>query len=271
MPQWASSADATTQFTVSDAEKIKHSRLAFLVEYEADALGSPDPEDSSNNKERDIQTAKHELILLANLALWIANPNAIGIFAVIHFDDLDRQPNLRRYNPVRELILHLDYDNRILVELDFQLARRLHGQLLSLDGQGPAWRAAYSTYLRLREPDWASRFMQMWIAMEALFGPESGREITFQLSQRIAVFLSSEKREAPQLFRDVKSSYSWRCKAAHGLHLSKLKQDESEILSYTIEQLVATSMAKILSNADLIQTFEGPQREEFLENLILQA
>jgi hypothetical protein len=270
MPVWAYSTDTMVRLALADSERIKRSRNAFLVEYEAEALGSPDPEDRSD-KPRGIQTTMHEAIFLANLALWIASPNAVGFCAMIHFDEADKEPQVRQYSSLREFLPHLDYENRILATEDFRLAQTLHKQLLLLDREGTVWRAAYSIWLGLREPDWASRFMQMWITMEALFGPEDAREITFRISQRIALFLSSEKSEASELFKDVKSSYSWRSKVAHGLRLSKLHRDESEVLSYSIEQLAATSMAKILSDTNLTKMFEGLQREEFLDNLVFTA
>jgi hypothetical protein len=158
-----------------------------------------------------------------------------------------------------------------LVDDDFVRARTLHKQLLSLDEAGTIWRAVYSVSLGLRETDWASRFMQMWIAMEALFGPEDAREITYRISQRIALFLIAEKRNAFDLFQEVKSSYSWRSKVAHGLRLNKLETDESEVLSYSIEQLVATSLKKILLDPNLVKTFDGAQREEFLDSLVFMA
>lgn len=269
MPTWVYSTDTMIKLALADSERIKNSRNGFLVNYEAEALGSPDPNDKSGK--RGIQTSMHDSIFLANLGLWIANPNAIGFCAMIHFDEVNTAPRLRQYTPLREFRPHLDYENRILTIEDFHKARDLHKQLLLLDREGNIWRAVYSLWLGLREADWASRFMQMWIAMEALFGPEDAREITFRISQRIAFFLCSEKSKAHELFQEIKTSYSWRSKVAHGLRLSKLQQDESEVLSYSIEQLVASSVAKILSDSVLINVFEGTKREEYLDSLVFEA
>ncbi|MBX3308523.1 MAG: hypothetical protein KF751_20950, partial [Nitrospira sp.] len=98
--------------------------------------------------------------------------------------------------------------------------------------------AAGATFRALLEQAWPLRFLLHWLAMESLFGPEDGREITFRLSQRVALFLESDKEKAQKLFSEVKNSYSWRSKVVHGLRLSKLKEDESYQLLVGLEQLV---------------------------------
>lgn len=269
MPKWAYSTDILSKLVLADSERIQGSKNAFLVDYEAAALGSPGPEEKGS-MQRSVQSIMHEKISLANLGLWLSNPNAIGFFAIIHFDEVDVAPSLRQYEPVRAFHPHLDYEKRILLEQDFQLAAGLYRKLLRLDRKGTIWRAAYSIWLGMLETDWAARYMQMWIAMESLFGPEDAREITFRISQRIALFLMPDKIKAHELFLEVKESYSWRSKVAHGLRLSKLQPDESEVLSYSIEQLTAFATAKILSETQWIEKFESTQREEFLDNLVFQ-
>lgn len=264
VPKWVYSGIDSIQIDLANSQRIKGSRNAFLVEYDADALGTPDPNDT-NKPPRDIQTAKHESIFLANLALWISNPNAVGYSAIIHFENVTVDPVLRQYAPVRGFSPHGAYARTILQNNDFSLAASLHSQLFKINRNGPIWLAAYSVWLGLRERDWASRFMQMWIALEALFGPEDAREITYRLSQRIAFFLENDKSKAFDLFKDVKTSYSWRSKIVHGLKLSKLDRDESEVLSCSIENIVASCLRKILSDPTLVDAFDGSDREDFLD------
>src|SRR5262249_40706002 len=48
------------------------------------------------------------------------------------------------------------------------------------------------------------RYSLLWIALEALFGPEDGGEITHRLSQRIAFFLKTENPATREMFRTAK-------------------------------------------------------------------
>lgn len=264
IPKWVYSGLDSIQIDFTNSQRIKGSRNAFQVEYSADAIGTPDPDDTKTPP-RDIQTAKHEAIFLANLALWISNPNAVSYSAIIHYENVTADPLLRQYASIQGFKAHGAYLRRKLEHSDFELARSLHSQLSKLNRRGPVWLAAYSLWLGLHERDWASRFMQMWIALEALFGPDDAREITFRLSQRISFFLEPNKEKAFDLFKHVKASYSWRSKIVHGLKLSKLEQDESEVLSYSLEHMVAGSLRKILSDSKLIDFFDGSGREDFLD------
>lgn len=103
--------------------------------------------------------------------------------------------------------------------------------------------------------------------MESLFGPEDGREITFRLSQRVALFLESDKEKAQKLFSEVKNSYSWRSKVVHGLRLSKLKEDESYQLLVGLEQLVRRSFLEVLRDDATARIFDGESREKYLDSM----
>ena len=44
------------------------------------------------------------------------------------------------------------------------------------------------------------RYALFWMALEALFGPEDGREISFRLSPRIAFLLAENSAQAKGFF-----------------------------------------------------------------------
>lgn len=268
IPIWVYKTSKKITLSLHDTQRLQNSQFAFVAEYEAESLGAPDPNDSSPENKRDIQSSTYLAIYLANLAIWVTNPNGVSPFVHFDMDNIDSEPRIRKYSPFNGLNPLVGYQNRILLNEDFVKAKLLHKQLLSLDRKGTIWRAIYALGLGLRELDWASRFMQMWIVFEALFGPKDAREVTYRLSQRIAFFTSNNKLEASDLFQEIKTSYSWRSKVVHGLRLNKLEEDESEYLSYITEQLVATTLSKILSDSKLIEVFDGASREEYLEHLI---
>ena len=65
---WVKEDDALKLLSWTDREHIRDAELAFAVEYEADALGSPDHEWKGASP-RSIQSAVDEKISLASVAL----------------------------------------------------------------------------------------------------------------------------------------------------------------------------------------------------------
>lgn len=103
------------------------------------------------------------------------------------------------------------------------------------------------------------------------FGPVDPREITYRLSQRIALFLNSDRTQAGELFKKVKDGYHWRSKIVRGLHLGKLKEDKSKELMCEIESVARNSLIRILSERSLTQEFNSKKRENYLDGLVFQA
>ena len=104
----------------------------------------------------------------------------------------------------------------------------------------------------------------LWIALEALFGPEDAREITFRLSQRVALFLAEDRAEAKQLFTMVKKAYSFRSKIVHG----RWKEEPDSLVRMAeVENLVRRSFGRILSDEAVRDTFVGNGREAYLDDL----
>jgi len=230
IPSWARLPETLKHLGTVDAEQIKRSQYAFQVPFDADALGSPDPNPMLPFT-RSIQEAKHELVSMANLACWVVKPCGLGFYAMMHFDEIDAEPQLRQYSHVRRFQPNEAYRKEILDNDAFLKAAEIHDILTKLDRKNTAWTAMYALWLGLCETDWASRFMQFWICLEALFGPQDAREMTFRISQRIAFFLETDPVKAKYIFDQTKKSYSWRSKIVHGLHLTKLTQEESGQLS----------------------------------------
>ena len=206
-------------------------------------------------------------ISLANLALWISKPNGLSFGAVITCKD-DEVIEISNYSRMRRFKPHIDYFDQSVNHEDFVTACTVYQQLLVIDTDGSTWRAVYSLWTALRETDWATRFMQVWMGLEALFGPADGRELSFRISQRIALFLKNDMPAARKLFANVKESYQWRSKVVHGLHIAKLKPEDSRRLSLFAERLMWRVLLKELSDSHIMSIFESADRESFLDNLV---
>jgi len=241
-------------------------RFSLSVEYNAEDYGSPDTE-WKGEKRRAIQAAKHESINLANLAIWLSKPCDFAFDVLFYVDEFGTENRVRSFQQVRNLEAHRNYARAYLQHDDLTKAHDLHSTLLSLPRDGAVWISVYSIWNALREPEWATRYLLFWITLEALFGPEDGREITFRLSQRIGFFLSQDRSDALTIFEKAKKGYQWRSKVVHGLHLSKLKHDESIQLSFDTEVLGRKSLFKILMTPRLIDEFDN-RREHFLDQQI---
>ena len=254
------------QLNAFESDRILNAKHAFLFSYQATGRrGITEP----MRGEQSMLPLVRQTISLANLSLWISKPNGIVFDAIVHFANSDGTL-VSHYSKVRPFRPHMDYANSPLEFQDFQRACSVFPQLLTLDSEGTTWRAIYSLLTALREFDWATRFMQVWIGLEALFGPNDAREINFRISQRIAFFLESDKGLAKELFERVKESYKWRSNIVHGLRLSKLSQEDSRKLSLFVETLISRILLKELADPNTISVFDSAGRESFLDSLAFQ-
>jgi len=154
---------------------------------------------------------------------------------------------------------------------DFAKARTFFRVLSSPDMRGSVRTAAQLAVRAVTEPGWTLRFLLLWVAVECLFGPEDARgELSFQLSQRVALYVESDPKKARDLCARVKASYTWRSKIVHGLRLSKLKEENSYMLLVELEEIVRRSLVKVLDNDSMAKTFDGKRRDEFLDGLAFQ-
>lgn len=248
--------------------------FAFVVEYEADA---PDALNSGwiGHTPKSKQAHAIELIHLANLALWLAQPSEIGFEILIHANRLnaDRwipQPP-RDFHP---LIPLARYSRTRLGKNDFEVARELYLALTSLtklSRNGVIWTGIHALRQALTESTAVIRYLLLWVALEGLFGPEDAREVAFRLSQRAAFFLANDRSEAQELFSLIKTAYGWRSKIVHGMRLSKLSKENSEQIMFEAEDLLRRSLRRLLNELQLVQIFEGKDRERYLDDLVFSG
>jgi hypothetical protein len=244
-------------------------RYCIVVEYQADSLGSTDPQ-WQGQKTRSIQDSAFEDARNFFLALWLVHPTSIHYRQVVHVanrpsDRLIRQ--IEKYDPQRHLPNCEDDEYQVS---DLERARLIANGLSDVPINGNIRTAVHAVMRAQTEGEWTIRFLIFWLVMESLYGPEDGREITFRLSQRVAIFLSSNSVDAKNTFRRVKASYSWRSKLVHGLRLAKLTEVESTKLIIELEECIRDSLIKILSDDSLLATFDGSAREQFLDELVFK-
>ncbi len=265
IPTWLHGQRMLQALSEIDRGAIELSTHAFVFSYAADALGSPDP-DWDGDGTRSIQETKCEVGLMANLALWLVRPSPACIAAIIHAPQFGTgAPTIQQVLTQPELLCHPhDLEARITSD-SLPQAALLHRQLIEVPRDTALWTALRAAWSGLQMNIETIRYLLFWIALEALFGPEDSREITYRISQRIAFFLSTDRAEARQLFLQAKTAYGFRSKIAHG----RWSEDPNATRRMAeAENLFRRAVIKILSDEDLKQTFSSRQRETFLDALV---
>lgn len=267
-PDWLESTDTLDLLSQRQQDQIKeHVEYWICVDYEADALGSPDPEWEGDTP-RQIQHMAFECIQYVNLALWLVRPTGLNFDLVIHAERHSTEWLIRQIAEYDAFCPLPEYDDVEYTAEDFVEAQILFAALRKLSLNGTLRTAVQSTIRGLTERGWTLRFLVLWLVVESLFGPEDARETTFRLSQRVALFLTRANEDPRETFDQVKESYSWRSKVVHGLRLAKLTSDESQKLIAGLEDVVRRSLLAILKDETLASKFDSKGREQYLDELI---
>jgi hypothetical protein len=260
LPDWILSHEWLKRLSSNEQELVQDCKNAFVTEYPCSTLGEPDQR-WPNNKSK--QLAKYELVCLANLTLWLANPTPATVGLVFHSYKTDGTWEVQQSRKASRLLCHPDDSERRLTQREILMASALHKQLAALHIEG-GWTPASAAWSALQTNSELIRYLLMWIALEALFGPDDGREMTFRLAQRIGLFLGSDRAEAQKMFAKAKKGYALRSKVAHGRW--KYSPDTTERMA-ECEQMLRHSLLKLLPDNSLMEIFLGNTREEYLDRL----
>jgi hypothetical protein len=252
---------------VASRQAIVMSRHGLLFEYEATSLGEPVP-NAASARPKSRQERAEELLYTASIALWLARPSPLQADFMVQFDGVGESPVLRQWGHYEGTKAHLNDNEARMTRADLDFAAQLHSAILELDTKAPVWVAVRLLWKSLIDKMWEVRIVMQCIALEALFGPQDAREITFRLSTRVGQFLGSTAASRKDWFGKTKEAYGWRSKVVHGSRLNRLSVEKSTEVSHVIEQIVRQALLKILGSADLKTVFEGDTREQFLDDLM---
>ncbi len=110
------------------------------------------------------------------------------------------------------------------------------------------------------------RYLLFWVGLEALFGSDDGREISYKLAQRIAFFISDSPADATKTFREVKACYAMRSQIAHGRWEDTPTFDDRV---EDTERFARTVFLKLLADEKLLNIFLArQQRDKYLEEFV---
>jgi len=270
IPDWIRDKEMMEGLGLLDHNYLQACRYALVKEYEASSFGDPDA-NSNDNPPKSKQFTALEAVLLADLSLWVANPCSIACHMVFVAEYLGNSWERIQFRHVAPILKAANESDKRLDKTDLDLARQLPDAILALPKEGTVWTAIKTLWEALKTQYWPTRYILFWVVLEALFGPEDGREITYRLSQRLGFFLSlGDRNEAQRRFQTAKNGYSWRSKLVHGRRLRKVTAEQSERLMNEAERMVRDSLTRILTTSDWIEKFDSRDREQHLENLLFQ-
>ncbi len=259
IPSWVKEDRILDNLSWADRSLIENSNYSFRFLYDSQGIGSK-------------QRKAEELLKYASLALWLTKPVPCGINAHLHFDRPEGKGIQRSATWGDQLLSHKRDNQNILTQDDLLNAKNLLEQLILIPKRPCTLRTSINLLWRaLIDPWWESRYLSMWVALEAMYGPDQPQEITFRISYRCMAFLSKNKNEAHRLFNIIKEGYKWRSKVVHGRQLNKLTTEVSERISHDIESVLRRSFNKVFSSADYINIFNSAERDKYLDELLIEA
>jgi hypothetical protein len=263
-PNWITNDDLTKYMSYYQKEIVSNSKIAFIMQYQANALGDPAPEwygDSS----RSIQDVAAEKIYLAILALWLSKPTLINVEILIHAEERDGTWSLRQSFMHQAQKVHgNDICNQMEAD-DLNLAKLIYEKILVTKRDSSVWVAISSIFQALQASWGELRFLMFCIALEALFGTNT--ELTYRLSLRISMFAEDNKTKQRDLFEIVKKIYKERGKVVHGRGIpGKNDDDRSELMKNT-EDIIRKTTIKIIIDDTLRTRFSSSERERYLDDI----
>ena len=233
-----------------DRDEIRQSNLVLTVEHE-----------------KDDHAAGTWLFHILELAIWLITPGAFGVTHLCHVETANgNNAAWRGFRKLSRPASQSDDTNNPITPNLLKEATPVFERLADVSRNSSTEFAARTLILMLRISEREFRYVLLWFALEALFGPENSGEISHQLAERIAKLMGDDADSAYNLYRKVKKSYTLRSKIVHGMRIDTKKGLPLAELQM-LEGLVRKAMVRILTNDELYRTFGCASREEYLRRL----
>jgi len=212
--------------------------------------------------------ASWERIRIANLALWLARPSALHVELVVTTEP-DPGPGGTAISGrfLESIRPHERYASAALGLNHVKTADRLATAIQELPRPSSVWTATRFLWLALTEELWETRYVNLWVAIEALFGPENRERVGRKLRTRVAKFLNDNDKEALVARDIVRAGYELRSAAVHGSRLARRTEPEMSESMLMSEGIVLTALRRILSDPELVAKFCSSSRDDYLDDL----
>jgi hypothetical protein len=268
-PEWFAEERRTIQQEVGDRRTLQ-SQAALICTFEAEAFGDPEPSPQGPTPRTRQEIAIGNLHT-AMLALWLARPTALQMEAAacVNLGPTGSGPvlfsspwRLQPYLP------RMAYRNARLQIQDVDEAHAFATIIQTLPHPSALWTALRCLAVALTEEIWELRLLTLWVGIEALLGPEDGKDIHKSVSKRVARLLNpADDKTGREAYSMVFDNYDWRCAASHGARLSGRTEDEKDTALLYAESILRSIVRRILQDALLLSVFTSAQREPHLKKI----
>jgi hypothetical protein len=267
LPEWIKNENILNQLHPSQKEDLLSILdKAIVVRYKAEALGEQEPNWKGKRKLSKQKYASIKIHLLS-LCFWLINPTDLTYKFIICAQNDNDEWIWRQVSLFDGFRPHKKYMANKLGKDDLEKVKKLFSTLLSIEQSNTIWIAINFLSEALTKSLWEIRYLLIWIALEALFGSEDPRELSYRLSQRIAFFSKPEDKSLKEFYYSVKKLYVWRSKVVHG-RIKNISSKDADTYLYDSETIVRKCLKKILEEQQLINTFISKNRESYLEDLV---
>lgn len=248
--------------------EIRSRPVSFVSDFE-DPIPQPSP--GNYNHPSELLQKAQEAIRIANICLWIAQPSGIGFEEIFTANDAVDGFQIRGMQQLPCIVPHHEDINNPITLNGLSKAMVLNTRWGPVPRDCPLGLARAVVSKALLD-DWpASRYLLFWVALEALFAPTGGGETTYRLAIRMAKFLESDPIRRKERFLKIKDCYRWRSNIAHGRKGSQHKPAEENEIFLQTESLLRESLVAILAELQLVDIFNGIERENYLEAIALDV
>ena len=268
IPAWVKNDKGTlSRIHDNDRQLVEDDKHALVAEYEADGIGSPDPEWPGDDP-KSIQNLRFQSAMLANLAIWLRQPCTVhftvGFHALTKLEGrtLDPPIILKTEHHTRLFCHPNDASNPIEIR-HLTKAGQLHGALSTVPRGNPVWAALRAFWAALTSYRADLRYPLFWQGLESLFTSETKTwKVTERLCTRLSFFLADNAQTQQDLFDKASACYDARSKIIHGRWQpgAEINQPMADT-----EGIVRTVVRHLLEKPGMMGAFVSPRRDDFLD------
>ncbi len=269
LPPWVKEdGEILAGISGSDRRLVGEASSALVAEYEADAIGLPDPKWPGDNP-KSIQELKFQSAMLANLAIWLSQPCPVYFTVVFHAltrlasGEVARPPIILQTQWHTPMFCLPEFVSNPIKPHHLRKAGEIHRIVSTVPRGNVVWAALRAFWSALTSRPVDLRYPLFWQGLESLFASETKAwKVTELLCNRISFFLADNAGDQQALFRKVETCYETRSKIVHGRWKPGPGIDRQMA---DTENICRTAMRHILEKPAMVDAFISPRRDDFLD------
>jgi hypothetical protein len=182
--------------------------------------------------------------------------------------DIESASSVVGIKPVQPYLPHVAYEGHSLSVGDLERADILAEGIGAVETPSALRVALRFLDLALVEDLWEIRILNIWIGLEALFGPMDQYPVSRTIAKRVACFLNPDRGSAADTtFQIVAERYGERNEIVHGMRVKQYPEEEIKRIVLETESILRTCLLKIIPDTEFQRSFSADEREAYLETL----